>query len=333
LKPEGVAVDRRTFLGSVSFVLLLSAHAIHAQQTTGKIPVVGVLNSGPLNPRSLEGARQGLRELGYVEGQTIVLEVRYASGRPEELPGATRDLISRKVDMLMAIGPAALKAAHDATRTVPIVAYDLESDPVHSGFARTLAQPAGNVTGLFLDLPGLTGKWLELLKEAAPRIRPVTLLWDSTTGDRQLSAARDSAQRLGLEVRVVEVRNADDLDRLLAAPVKAGTWGGVVQMSSPLFELRTKSIVDFTLRQKLPAISISTRFTEAGGLLSYGPTRPEFGRRLAVYIDKILKGANPGELPIEQPTKFELVANLKAAKALGLALPPSLLARADKVIQ
>ena len=325
-------MDRRTFLGG-SIVLLLSLpHGASAQQTT-KIPVVGVLNSGPVNPRSLEGARQGLRELGYVEGQTIVLEVRYASGRPEELPAATRDLISRKVDMLMAIGPAALKAAHDATRTIPIVAYDLETDPVHSGFARTLAQPAGNVTGLFLDLPGLTGKWLELLKEAAPRIRQVALLWDSTTGDRQLSAARAGAERLGLEVRVVEVRNADDLDRVLASSVKTGTWGGVAQMSSPLFELRTKQIVDFTLKQRLPAISISTRFTEAGGLMAYGPTRPEFGRRLAVYIDKILKGANPGELPIEQPSKFELVVNLKAARTVGLTLPPSLLARADKVIQ
>ena len=190
---------------------------------------------GAPNARSFEGARQGLRELGYIEGQNVVLEARSASGRSESLPSLVEDLISRKVDVLFAIDPAALKASSEATRTIPIVAYDLETDPVQSRFARSLAQPAGNITGLFLDLPGLTGKWLELMREAAPKVRQVTLLWDSTTGVQQLAAAKVAAHRLGIEVRTLQVRSSYELERLLAAGAKG--MGGLVQMSSPLFEL------------------------------------------------------------------------------------------------
>jgi len=317
----------------VSLVLSLVAAPLAAEaQKTGKVPVVGVLNSGPPSPRSLEGARQGLRELDYVEGQTIILEIRASSGRPEGLPALAADLVRQKVDVLLAIGPAALRAASDATRAIPIVAYDLESDPMQSGFVRSLARPGGNITGLFLDHPGLTGKWFELVRETTPHIRRVALLWDSTTGDQQLAAAKAAARGLGLDLRILEARNSDQLENVLRSGAK-GNPDALVQMSSPLFELKAKQIADFTLKNRLPAIAISSRFTEAGGLMAYGPARPFFGRRLAIYIDRILKGAKPAELPVEQPTKFELVINLKTARTLGLTFPQSILVQADEVIQ
>ena len=324
-------IDRRVFLGGLVLAVLTSPLAAAAQQA-GRVPVVGVLNAGPPEPRSLDGARQGLRELGYVEGKTIVLEIRHAKGNPEVLPGLAAELAQKKVDVLLAIGPAALKAAAEATRTIPILAYDLESDPVKSGYARSLSQPGGNVTGLFLDLPDLTGKWLELIKEVAPGTRRVGLLWDPTTGDRQLAAAKAAGHRLGMEIQFLQAQNSDQLEQVLGSGVK-GKPGALVQLSSPLFERHQKQIADFALKHRLPAISISSRFTDAGGLMAYGPVRPEFGRRLGIYIDKILKGAKPGDLPIEQASKFELTVNRKTAKALGLTLPQSLLGRADRVIE
>ena len=294
--------------------------------------MVGVLNSGPVNARSLEATRQGLRELGYVEGQTIVLDVLRSTGKPEALPAQASSLVDRKVDVILAIGPAALRAASAATRAIPILAYDLESDPVKSRFAKSLAQPGGNVTGLFLDLPALAGKWFELIRDARPDTRRVAALWDSTTGDQQLGAARAAAQGLGIEVEVIEVRTSADLDKALRSGPK-GRPGSLVLLSSPLFEAYARPIADYALKHRLTGISISTRFTEAGGLLAYGPVRSVFGPRLAVYIDKMLKGAKPGDLPIEQPTVFELVVNLRTAEALGLTLPPTLLARADQVIR
>jgi len=311
---------------------MLGLPGVAEAQQAGKIPVVGVLNAGPAEPRSLDGARQGLRELGHVEGKTILLEVRHAKGHPETLPALVAELVQRKVDILLAIGPAALKAAAEATRTIPIVAYDLESDPVQSGYARSLSQPGGNVTGLFLDLPDLTGKWLELVKEVAPHSRRVALLWDPTTGDRQLAAAKTVAHGLGMELQILQAQNPDQLEHVLGSGAK-GKPGALVQLSSPLFERYQRQIADFALRHRLPAISISSRFTDAGGLMAYGPVRPEFGRRLGIYIDKILKGAKPGDLPIEQASKFELTINRKTAKALGLPLPQSLLGRADRVIE
>jgi len=316
-----------------ALVLSLFAAPLAAQaQKPGKVPVVGVLEYGPSNPRSLEGTRQGLGELGYVEGQGIVLETRRSPGKPEGLPALAADLVQRNVDLILAIGPAALRAASEATRTIPILAFDLETDPVQSGFVRSLAQPGGNVTGLFLDLPGLAGKWFELLREAAPNVQRITLLWDPTTGDHQLGAVKGAALRFGMELLVLEARNSDQLRNALTSDVK-GKPGALIQLSSPTFELSSKQIADYALKQRLPAISFSSRFTQAGGLMAYGPARPLYGRRLAVYIDKILKGTKPGELPVEQPTKFELVLNLKTAKALGLTIPQSLLIRADEVIQ
>ena len=327
-------IDRRAFLALLGLGALALPPAARAQQAR-KMPVVGVLTSG-IAPRAstTDATRQGLRELGYVEGQTIAFDVRFAGGKPETFPGLAAGLVQQKVDVLLAIGAAALKAARDATGTIPIVAVDLESDPVQAGFARSLAQPGGNITGFFLDQPGLTGKWLELIREAVPGTRRIAVLVDMTTGPWQLAAIKAAALKLKIELQFLEIRNSGELDRALGAGVKGGSRA-LVQLSSPLFGSPSlaKQIAEFTVKHRLPAISFSRRFAEAGGLMAYGPNPAEHEKRLAVYIDKILKGAKPADLPIEQPTKFDFVLNLKTAKATGLALPQSLVARADQVIQ
>ena len=303
-------------------------------QPTGKIPVVGVLNSGA-GPRStsVDTARQGLRDLGYIESQTIAFDVRFAGMKLETLPGLAADLVRRNVDVILVSGPASIRAVRDATRTIPIVALDFESDPVEAGFVRSFAQPGRNITGCFLDQPGLTGKWLDLIVEAIPGTRPVAVLVDMTTGPCQLAALKASAAKLGIKVQVLEIRNAGEVDSALAATVKSGVRA-LVQLSSPLFDSPlTKRIADFTLKHHLPAISMFRRFADGGGLMSNGPNQFEYYKRLSVYIDRILRGAKPADLPIEQPTKFELVINLKTAKTLGLKIPQSLLLRADQVIQ
>jgi ABC-type uncharacterized transport system substrate-binding protein len=321
-------------MGLAVVVAFLAMPLAAEGQRTGKMPVVGVLNSGA-GPRStsVDTARQGLRDLGYVEGETIAFDVRFAGMKLETLPGLAADLVRRNVDVILVSGPAGIRAVRDATSTIPIVALDFESDPVEAGFARSFAQPGGNLTGCFLDQPGLTGKWLELIVEAIPGTRPIAVLVDMTTGPWQLAALRASAAKLGIKVQVREIRGAAEVDSALAATVKSGSRA-LVQLSSPLFDMPlAKRIADFTVKHRLPAISMFRRFAEGGGLMSYGPNQVEYSKRLSVYIDRILKGAKPADLPIEQPTKFELVINLKTSKALGLTIPPSLLLRADQVIQ
>ena len=326
-------IDRRAFLGAVTGSVLAAPLAAEGQQA-GKVPVVGVLNSA-VGPRSttIDTTRQGLRDLGYVEGRTILLDIRFAGMKSEAFTGLAADLVRRKVDVLLVSGPAAVRAAKDATSVIPIVALDLESDPVQAGLARSLAQPGGNLTGCFLDQPGLTGKWLALIEDAVPGSRRIAVLVDTTTGPWQLAAIKAAAEKLRIELHVLEIRSAGELDHALGAGVKGGSRA-LVQLSSPLFDTSlAKRIADFTTKHRLPAISMFRRFAEAGGLMSYGPDQPEYYKRLSVYIDKILKGAKPAALPIEQPTKFDFVINLKTAKALGLTIPPSLLQRADQVIE
>jgi putative ABC transport system substrate-binding protein len=325
-------MKRRVFLALLGLGTLAWPPAVRAQQAR-KVPLVGVLNSGAGPSLTVDTARQGLRDLGYVEGQTIAFDIRFAGMKPEALPILAADLVRRKVDVILVSGPTGIRAAKDATSTIPIVALDLESDPVQAGFARSLAQPGGNITGCFLDQPGLTGKWLELIGEAAPGTRPIAVLVDMTTGPWQLAAIKAAAEKLRIELQVLEIRSSGELDHALAAGVKGGSRA-LVQLSSPLFEIPiAKRIADFTAKQRLPAISMFRRFAEAGGLMSYGPNQPEYYKRLSVYIDKILKGAKPAALPIEQPTKFEFVINLRTAKAFGLTLPQSLVTRADRVIE
>jgi putative ABC transport system substrate-binding protein len=325
-------IDRRTFLAGTGAVLLASPLAAEGQQA-GKVPVVGVLTSGSgPRPVIVDSSLQAFRELGYVEGQTLSFVFRASGGRPDAFPGLAADLVRQKVDLILVSGPAAIRAAKDATGVIPIVALDLESDPVQAGFVRSFAQPGGNLTGCFLDQPGLTGKWLELIGEVS-RPGRLAVLVDTTTGPWQLAAVKAAAEKRRIELQIIEIGSATDLDRLLEAELK-GSPRALVQLSSPLFDLpRAKRLAEFTLKHRLPAISMFRRFPEAGGLMSYGPNQVEYYKRLPTFIDKILKGAKPANLPVEQPTKFELVINLKTATALGLTIPPSLLGRADEVIQ
>jgi len=271
-------------------------------------------------------------ELGYVEGKTIVLEQRTARGRPEALPALASELVRLNVDVLYATGPPAIRAAKNATSVIPIIALDLETDPVESGLAQSLARPGGNVTGLFLNFPDMAGKWLELLREAAPGRHRVGLLWDSTTGSTQVTAATAAAHRLDIDLQVLRVRNSDEINEALERGVRAGTTA-IVALSSPIVIGSSKSIAEFTTRNRLPAISPFREFADSGGLLSYGPKLRDFYLRAAFFVDKILHGAKAADLPIEQPTTFELVINQKTAKVLGLTIPKTLLLRADEVIQ
>ena len=248
------------------------------------------------------------------------------------LPQLAADLVRANVDVLYATGPNAMRAAMEASRTIPIVGDNLEDDAVEAGFVASLARPGGNVTGLFLNLPDLTGKWLQLLKEIVPRIRRAAVLWDATTSPVQLRAIKRATETAAVEVRVLEVRRPTDYLGVLKAAMKERP-DALIQLSSPAVRQASPLVADFALKNRLPAISMFSLFPESGGLISYGPDLPTFFSRSASYVDKILKGAKPADLPVEQPTKFELVINLKTAKALGLTIPPSLLQRADQVIE
>lgn len=322
-------MHRRAVIRAIGGSLGVAFLVAHAQQKRA-VPVVGVLTV--FGATSLPRLREGLGQLGYVEGKNIVLEQRSARGRPEALPALAKDLVSLKVDVLYATGPPAIRAAKQATSTIPIVALDLESDPIESGFAESLARPGGNVTGLFLDMPDLAGKWLELLREVAPGRNRVGLLWDSTTGSAQLAAARAVALRLKVDLQVLEVRNTDDIEGALRDGVRAGSTA-LIALSSPNILAGSKQIAEFALRNRLPAISLFQDFPDNGGLISFGPEQQEFYLRAALFVDKILRGAKSADLPIERPTKFVLAVNLRTAKALGLTIPPSILVRADRVIE
>lgn len=297
-------------------------------------PRVGVLHPGfPAVPSPLiEGLRDGLREIGYVEGRTIRLEYRWARGNPDVLPKLAAELMELKVNVLVAVSMPALRAARDIAGTTPIVMTDLQIDPVASGLAHTFARPGGNVTGLFLDLPGLTGKWLQLVREVVPSARRVAVLWDSTTGTDQLRAIQGAAQAAGMELQIVEVRAAGDYDRVLALALK-GQPEALVQLSSPVIQQSANRLAAFALTNRVPAVSMFSSFVDAGGLIAYGPDLSVFFRRSATYVDRILKGASPADLPIERPNTYELIINSRTAKTLSLTLPPSLLLRADRVIQ
>jgi putative ABC transport system substrate-binding protein len=322
-------MDRRRFIAGGLVLVPLGSYA----QQIAKTPKVGVLYTAAA-PRaaSIDTLIQGLRDLGYIDKQNIALEFRSASGKPEAFPALAAELVRLDAKVMIAIGPAAIRAARASSNEIPIVAMDLESDPVRSGLVRSLARPGGNVTGLFLDFPELAAKWLELLKTAAPGIRRVGVLWDSTTGPSQLDAVKAAAPRYALDLQILEVRSADDFEAALKSALSGGSKA-IVMLSSPIISLKSQFLADFTVTNRLSAISAFREFADVGGLMSYGPDLWDFYRRTASYVDKILRGAKPGDLPIEQPTKFELVINLKTAKALGLTIPQSLLVRANEVIQ
>ena len=328
-------MDRRAFVGVVAGGFLSAANIPQAQQVR-KIATVGILHSTPtatFNSPGITAIRQGLRDLGYVEGQNIVLEFRSAAGGPEQLPGYAAELVRLNADVIVAIGRTSVQAARDATSTLPIVAMDLEMDPVASGFARSLGRPGGNITGLFMDSE-VAGKWLELLRAVVPTIQNMGVLWDSGTGSAQLAAVKAAAQGIVVKLQVLEIRNAVDLEGALGAGLNGGAKALMI-LSSPQVgsTVIQKRIAVFAASNRLPAISPFRSFTEAGGLMSYGPIILDVYRNTTTFVEKILKGARPGDLPIELLNKFEFIINLTAAEQIGLTIPQSVQQRADKVIQ
>jgi putative ABC transport system substrate-binding protein len=307
----------------------LAAPIAEAQQPA-RVPRVGILRL--VRPDYTdESFRQGLRDLGYVEGKTIVIEARYAEGQAERLPVLAAELVNLPVDVVLTGTTPAIRAVSQASRSIPIVM--LSADPIGAGLVKSLARPGGNITGLSTMSPETEGKRMELLKAAFPQIRRVAYLWDSTNpgASPRLREIRAVAPALGLTVQSVEIRRADELDGAFAAIVRERA--DALLPSSSLARLYRTRLADFVAKQRLPVMYDGSGHVEAfGGLMGYGPDSLDLWRRAAIYVDKILKGAKPADLPIEQPTKFELVINLKAAKALGLTIAPAALMRADRVI-
>jgi putative ABC transport system substrate-binding protein len=310
-------------------VLLATAmRPLRAQ--SGPMPLVAVLVSTGLH--ALDYLRQGLRDLGFVEDQNVVFAFRSADGNPRDLPGLARHLASLRPAVLFCAGPAALDAAVHATSSVPIVALDLETDPLRSGLVRSLEHPRTNVTGLFLDQPAITGRWFELLRQAVPQARRVNLLWDASTGPWQLAAAKAAAQAQRFDVDTLVVRDESEFEQELADGLRRKP-DALLLLSSPLVRARSKPIAEFCVRHRLPAISPFAEFARAGGLMAYGPNVRDFYVRTASFVQKILKGSRAGDLPILLPSQFELVLNQNAAAALGLSLPQALRATAQEVLQ
>jgi putative ABC transport system substrate-binding protein len=326
-------ISRRTFLATVTGGLL--AAPVRAGAQTTKVYRIGLLS--PFSPADgtlwHQAFRQGLRDLGWVEGKNISIEVRYADGRTDRLPGLVAELVRLSVDVIVTSVTPDTRAAKNATRTIPIVMVS-PGDPVQTGLVASLARPGGNITGLSQMAPDLAGKRLELLKEIVPKLSRVAVIWNPDGGSSTLSwnELQGPAKKLGVQLRSLEVRSVDDLEGALDDAARAGA-GALAILTSPIFATNLKRIAEFAIKNRLPSIFHLAEYVDVGGLVAYGTDRSDLFRRAAGYVDKILKGAKPTDLPIEQPTKFELALNLKTAKALGLTLPRSLVLRADRVIE
>jgi putative tryptophan/tyrosine transport system substrate-binding protein len=300
-------------------------------QDTKKIPRIGVLWPNP--PATFDFMRQGLRERGYIEGQNIKLEFRWAEGKLDQLPELARELVGVPVDVIVTLAPPATVAARNATRTIPIVFVAI-GEPVASGLVASLARPGGNLTGTTRMLPEMSAKHVELLKAAVPSLSKLAVLWNpiNTSHRPALKAVEAAAVSLSVHVRPLEVRGRAELDSVFTV-ISAERADGVLFIADPVFFINLKHIAEFVASTRLPAIANFIEFPKLGGLMGYAPSIPDEFRHAAGHIDKILKGANPTDLPVELPTRFQLVINLKAAKALALNLPSTLLATADEVIE
>jgi putative ABC transport system substrate-binding protein len=327
----------RVWAVATAALALLAAPLAAVAQPAGKIPQIGYLSPNLAADAHLhEAFRQGLRDLGYVEGRTLLIENRDAEGNWERLPVLAAELVALTVDVIVATNTPGALAAAQATKTRPIV-FAAVGDPVTSGLVTSLARPGGNVTGTSGGAPELIGKCLEQLKQAVPRISRVAVLWQQgafggRTERDMLKRADVAARGLRLRPQFVEARDPDDFDSVFSEMTRARA-DALTVLTGAMFISERRRLVDLAAKNRLPAVYAWRVFVEDGGLMSYGPSLAELFRNAAVYVDKILKGAKPADLPIEQPTKFELVINLKTAKALGLTIPPSVLARADEIIQ
>jgi putative tryptophan/tyrosine transport system substrate-binding protein len=308
----------------------LAARSAGAQQLADKVPRIGFLQS--FRNENVVAFIQGLRDTGCMNGQNALIETRIFGTTLDRLPDLAKELVDLKCDVIVAASRYAFEVAMKATSTIPIVGIDLESDPVASGWAKSLGRPGSNFTGLFLDLPELSGKQIEFLKDAVPTLSHLGVLWDSSIGVVQFRATQAAAREAGVTLHSLPIQSPEDFkdtfDRAAREPIH-----GVVVLSSPLILEQRLQIADWAMKARLPTISLFTSFPRSGGLMAYGPSLPDMYKRAATYVDRILKGARVADLPIERPIKFELVINLKTAKALGLTIPESFLLRADEVIE
>ena len=323
----------------ISILLIIATIRVGAlaqAQQPAKVPRIigflGVTSPSTISAR-VEALRQGLRELGYEEGENIVIEYRWAEGKFNRLPDLAAELVRLKVDVIVAAGPADTRAAKEATNTIPIV-MGFDNDPVGSGFVASLAHPGGNITGLSTLSPELSGKRLELLREVLPKLFRVAVLGTSIQpGNTQsLKETELAARAFGIQLQHLDVLDPKDIQTAFRAASKGGA-DAVLVLQSPVFNPRRIHLAELAVKNRLPAMYPQGEYVEDGGLMTYGPSMTDLFRRGATYVDKILKGAKPADLPVEQPKKFDFIINLKAAKQIGLTIPPNVLARADKVIK
>jgi putative ABC transport system substrate-binding protein len=313
-------------------IALLLTRAVWAQE---RPKIVGLFTIAPIEVQAsshwLAPFHKALRERGWVEGKNVAFEYADAGGDPTRIAGPLTELSRRDLSVLMAVGPPVVRAAFATVKDVPIIAHDLETDPVAAGYAKSYAKPGGNLTGLFLDSPDLAGKWLELIKSLYPTLSRSVVLWDPTSGPVPLDAVRNVAPSFGIKLQVLEVRNPGEIEKVAAR--FSGRPEALIVLPSPMMYYESQSLAALARTQRLPATSMFVRFAEAGGLLAYGPDLPATAERCADLVARVLAGADPGQLPIERPTKFEFVVNLGAAKQLRLSVPDALLVRADRVIK
>jgi len=327
-------MNHKVILLLLAASVLICFNLAEAQQPKN-VPQVGFLGFTSLSgiAARIEAFRQGLRELGYVDGKNIVIEYRSAEGKLDRLSELAAELVRLKVDVIVTSGPSVTRAVKEATTTIPIV-MGFDTDPVGNGFVASLARPGGNITGLSVVSPELSGKQLELLKEIVPKLSRVAVLGTSTNpGNSQaLKETELAAGAYTVQLQNLDVLSPKDIETAFRDASK-GRAGAVLVLASPIIESHRTQIADLAAKNRLPAIYYAPEFVEAGGLMSYGTSFADLFRRAATYVDKILKGAKPGDLPVEQPKKFEFIINLKTAKQIGLTIPPNVLARADKVIR
>ena len=338
LKSKSAPADQNSKWGGIVAIAVAFAMcgAVAEAQQSAKVPRIGYLTGAtPVGQAArVEAFRQGLRELGYVEGKNIVIEWRSAEGKAERLPALAAELVRLKVDVIVTAGPGSTRAAKEATPTIPIV-IGQDTDPVGNGFVASLARPGGNITGLATLAPEIGGKQLELLKEIVPKLSRVAVLGAPSTTPGTIQQRREielAAGAFKVQLQYLDVLGPKDIETAFQVASK-GRANGVLVLRGTVLGSEGTHISEFAVKSRLPAIYGTRRSVEAGGLMSYGVNGADLDRRAATYVDKILKGAKPTDLPVEQPKKFEFIVNLKAAKQIGLTIPPSVLARADKVIK
>jgi putative ABC transport system substrate-binding protein len=324
-------ISRRAILGGAVAALLAAPRWACAQGRSGSPSLVGTLTGDPSAPTH-KAFLEALRGLGYAEGQTIRVEARFHHGKSERCPALAAELVALKPAVILGTSPYGISALKAATSTIPIVGHDLESDPVAAGFVGSLARPGGNITGIFLDMPELAGKLLQFLKESLPRLARVGVLWDANIAKLQFQAVEQAAATARVRIHSLPIRNIEGIAPAVAGAARERV-GALLVLSSPFTFIYRVELAELLLKHRLPSISLFTPFAEAGGLLAYGPDFIGMFRQSAGFVDRVLKGARPAEMPVERPVKFELIVNLKTAKALKLTIPPIVLGRADRTIE